>query len=756
MLWRSRREQELDEEIAAHLAMSARDLGSSTAARKDFGSEALVKEVTRATWRFAWFDRFRQDLRYGARSLRRSPGFAGVVVLTLALGIGANTAIFSVMRTALAPIAMPRPERAVVVWSENAQRGWQHFPSSVPDYRDWRDSGIFAGLAAFDEENKNLRLGGRTERVSGLRVTRELFDMTGIPARLGRVFRAEDYAAGSPPVAILSDGMWRIRFAADESVIGRAIMLDGVAHTVVGVLPRSFPKLGKDPVYTPLVFAEPQLSDRGSRHFSVAGRLRDDITFEASQKRLDDLCARLEQREPTTNTGMRARLQPFEEAYLEDARTLVTILFGAVGFVLLIACANIGNLVLARGTARSREMTIRAALGAGRWQLSRQLLTESLLLALLGGIAAILPAWGAMRLVASFHLDELPNSGEVALDWSVLAFNLGLSLATGVLFGLIPAWQARGVDVAGALKATGRSLSGGLYQRLRGALVVAEIALTLVLLVGAGLMVRTLIRLRNSYPGYESGNLLTLKVALSDRQYTAGRQQAAFFDRVLEQARALPGVSSIGAIDQLPGGDDLHGTGLHFPDRPEPRPGDVPIVFWNSVSGDYFRVMRIPLLRGRYLSDSDREAAPLVAVIDDWTAKKYWPGQDAVGKRFSTGRREPLIQVVGVVGNVDPGMVVAILKGRMGQLYLPLQQKPKPAVALAVRMDAARGGGGSGQAGAAIREIVHRLDPDQAVFEVMSMEAVRSAGSAPHQLAACCSAALRPSRCYSPLSEFTV
>jgi putative ABC transport system permease protein len=720
----------LDEEIAAHLAMAARDLGSEAAARKDFGSEALVKEVTRATWRFAWLDRLRQDVRYGARSIRRAPGFAAVVVLTLALGIGANTAIFSVMRAALAPIAMPRADRAVVVWSENPARGWHQFPVSVPDYRDWRDSGIFASLAAYDEDQFNLRLGGRTERVNGIRTTPELFDVAGIAAHLGRVFTAADIAPGAPSVAVLSDGLWRKRFAADPSIVGQTVVLDGAPRTVLGVLPRNFPKIGKDPVYTPLVFEEPRNSDRGSRRFNTAGRLRDGISPAAAQKRLDDLSARLEHQEPITNTGMRATLQPFEEAFLEDAKLMIVVLWGAVGFVLLIACANIGGLVLARGTARAREMTIRAALGASRWQLSRQLLTESSLLAMLGGAAAIVPAWTAMRVVAAFPIDELPNADQATLDWSVLAFNLALSLGTGILFGLLPAWQSRRADFAGALRAAGRTLSGAPRQRLRSVMVVAEIALTLVLLVGAGLMLRTFVRLRNTYPGYQPKNLLTMKIAISEHQYTAGWQRTAFFTRVREEASGLAGVRGIGAIDLLPGGNNIHGAGLHFPDRPEPRPGEVPIAMWAAVAGDYFRTMQIPLVAGRFVTDADRDGTAPVAVIDDWTAKKYWPGQDAVGRSFSMGPREPQVRVVGVVGNVDPGMIVTALQGRIGQLYLPLAQRPSAQVSLVVRTE-----GDQGRVGTAITALVHRLDADQSVYEVMSMNAVRAASAAPQQLA---------------------
>jgi putative ABC transport system permease protein len=730
MQWRRRRERELDEEIAAHLAMAARDLGSQAAARKEFGSEALVKEVTRSTWRFGWLDRLRQDARYGMRSIRRAPGYAAVVVLTLALGIGVNTAMFSIMRAALSPVAIPAPERAVAVWTGSLARGWHQFPVSVPDYMDWRASGIFDSLAALDQADANLRMGGRTERVSGVRATPELFAVTGMATRLGRVFGVEDMAPGSPRVAVLSDGLWRKRFGAAESIVGQNIVLDGVPHTVIGVLPRSFPTVGKDPLYVPLLFEEPAKSDRGSRHFDVAGRLSDGISLAAAQKRMDDLAARLEKQEPLTNTGIRVEMQPFVEAYRQETRDMGTVLAGAVGFVLLIACANIAGLVLARGAARAREMTIRAALGASRWQLSRQLLIECVLLALVGGAAAILPAWGAMRLVAAFPIDELPNVDQAALDWSVLAFNLTLALVTGIVLGLIPAWQARGVNVAGALQAVSRSVSGGPRQRLRGAMVAAEIALTMVLLVGAGLMLRTLVRLRASYPGYQTANLLTMNVALSENQYAAAWQRTAFHTRLLDEARTLAGVHAIGAIDELPGSDNIHGTGLHFPDRPEPRPEEIPIVLWSSTTSDYFRTMQIPLVRGRFFGDADREGAPPVAIIDEWMAKKYWPNEDAVGKSFSMGRKDPPIRIVGVVGNVDAGMVVTLLKGRIGQLYVPMAQRPKPGFALVVRTE-----GDQARVGSAIEALVRRLDPDQAAYDVMSMNAVRAAASGPQQLA---------------------
>jgi len=735
-LTRRRANTDLDEEIQAHLRMAIADRmargetreAALLSARRELGNEGLLKEVTREMWGRNSLDRLGQDLRYAVRMLRKNPGFAAVVVATLALGIGANTAIFSVIRAALSPIAISSPDRAVMLWTENAKRDWHRFPSSIPDFLDYKSSAAFSSLAAFAETGMNLRLADRTDRIDGLNVTVDFFDVLAAPPQLGRVFRPEDGLPGHDAVVILSDALWHSRFAGDPSVVGSSVVIDGAPHTIVGVLARTFPQLGHTEIYRPMIPSA--TADRGTRFLVVAGRLRPGISFAAAQQRMNALSLQLAAQYPITNAGAGVQLQPLEEAYVQDAQTLLLVLFGAVGFVLLIACANIANLLLARGTARGREMTIRAALGASRWKLGRQLLTESACMSLLGGILGILPAVWAIHMVASFHLDDLPNPDQIALDWRVLAFNLALSLATGMVCGLAPAWQVRRVNVNDALKAAGRSITGGVHQYLRGALVVAEMALTVVLLVGAGLLLRSFIQLRTANPGYDPHGVLTMRIALAERQYADPAAQAAFFDRVIQRTRALPGVLAAAGTHELPTSDSIHGSGLHFPDRPEPRSDEVPIAIVGSITPDYFRAMRVPLLRGRYLNESDRTGAPLTAIVDQWTARRYWPNQDPVGRRFKLGPDQPVREIVGVAQDVELGVAITMIKGRLAQVYLPFAQAPKPAMSLVVRT-----AGDPAQLTAPIRDLVRNLDPDQPVFSVLTMDEARVAGRSSMRLA---------------------
>ena len=734
---RRRRDRELQEEVEAHLRMAIRDRmergqsreEASFAALAEFGNKGLVKEVTRDMWGWASLERLVQDFRYGARMLRKNLGFTVVVVLTLALGIGANTAIYSVTQAVLTPLAIPNAARVVIVWTENAKRDWHQFPASVPDYEDWKASGIFSSLGAVADGGFNLRLGDRTDRINGLKVTPEFFTAMAIQPHLGRAFQADDVKAGHSEVAILSDKIWHSRFGASPTVVGASIALDGVPYTIVGVLPKTFPVIGQEEIYEPFVFSADIVGVRGDRSFQVVGRIRDGVSLAAAQKQMADLETRLS-RQNSEDAGNTVALQPIAEAAVEDIGAVLLVLFGAVGFVLLIACANIASLLLARGTARQREMALRSALGAGRWRICRQLLTESILLAVLGGLVAIVPSLLAIRFIVSFHLDEVPNFDLIALNSGVLIFNLALSVATGILFGLAPAWQAWKTNVGDTIKEASRSHSGGVHQRVRSLLAIGEIALTLILLVGAGLMLRSFERLRKDNPGFDPHNLLTVRIALSDRQYATPEKQTAFFERVMLQARSLPGVVGVSAADDLPANDDIHGSGLYFPDRPDPRPEDVRIVMRNSVTDGYFTTMRIPLIRGRYIDATDTANSAPVAMIDQWTAKRYWPNQDPVGKSLKLGKTKPALRIVGIVGNVDQGVLVKILKGQVGQVYLPVPQQPRPAMTVILRT-----AGNAESLIPAVRSLVRGIDIDQPIFQADTLENTRAAGRASQRLA---------------------
>jgi predicted permease len=726
--------EEMESHLRMHIEDNLRAGMTPDQARRDAliksGGLEPAKEAYRDRRGLPFIETLLHDFRYAIRMIRKSPGFTVVVVLTLALGIGANTAIFSVMNAALRPIAIPAPDRAVMVWTENPKRDWHQFPTSLPDYLDWKASGVFSSLGALEESGFNLRFDDRTERIDGLSVNPELFEALARTPQLGRLFRPEDMQPGNDQIVILSDGLWRSRFAGDPAIAGKKIVIEGTPYTVIGVLPQDFPRFGHEEIYTPLIVLPPAATERGSRNLELLGRLRPGLRLAAAQQRMTELGIQLAQKYPQTNTGCTIRLQPLAEAYVEDAQQLLAILLGAVGFVLLITCANIANLLLARGTSRSKEMAIRTALGGTRWRLSRQLLTENLLLALMGGVLAVLPAVWGMNFISSYHLDQFRNTDLITLNSTVLTFNFVLSLLTGLLFGLVPAWQIRRTDVNSTLKAAAKSHSGGFHQHLRGIFVVSEVALTLVLLVGASLVLQSFLRLRATDPGYNAQNLLTMKIALADRQYSTPEKQIAFFEQVVGRARTLPGVVTAGATDEIPTSDNIHGSGLYTPENPNPRTEDIPLVLYYSVTSDYFRAMQMPLLHGRYLNDSDRKSSTLVVVVDDWMAKRYWPGQDPVGKRLKLGGKEPWREIVGVVGTVQLSVLELLLRGKTGQVYLPLAQKPRPWMTLVLRSET-----NPAALIPAMRDVVRNIDIDQPIFKVQTMEEARAAGRASTLLA---------------------
>ena len=721
-------DRELDDELAYHVerlidAQVARGLSPAEARRASLAAMdglELRKEECRDARGTRLVEDLVRDVRDGWRQARRSAGFVLVVTAVLALAIGGNTAVFSVAHVVLAPLPIPNADRVVMVWTEDPARGWHQFPASMPDMQDWRAGGVFSSLGAFKEGGFNVRRVDRTDRIEGLSVTAGLLEALAVPPTRGRLFTADETTAGN--AVLISDRLWQDLFGHDPGVIGQQIVVDGSSSTIVGVLPAGFPRFGHEDMYMPLRASRAD-TNRGDRSLNVVGRLREDVSFAAAERRMTEVSRDLANRYPHEDGRSTATLQPVQKALVQDADGLLALVGGAVACALVIACANVASLLIARGRARRRELAIRTALGGGRWRLMRQLLTEYLLLAVIAGAVALIPAWWGVRAFTASHLDELPNANLARLDLTALAFNFAAALVTGVLCGAVPAWLACRGDAYDALRSTPTVDSGRLHQRLRSFFVVGQIALTVMFLVAGGLMGRSLLHVLSESPGYNPHGVLTMRLALSDTQYSSPERQLAFFERVVERARELPGVIDASAAQELPTGDDLHGSGLLFPGQPEPRLEDVPLVLNTSVLPDYFHTMQMPLIRGRLMTSLDAADAPPVALIDEWTAARYWPGRSAIGQRLQLGRTQPSREIVGVVGDVEAPVLVRFLKGRVGQVYLPLGQAPAARLSLVIR-----GVGDVASLAAPMREIVRGVDPDQPVFNVQTLVAVRSAG----------------------------
>ncbi len=734
----ARADEELDDEVRSYaemlsdekIARGMKPQEARRATRVEIGGVEQVKEEVRSARRGAILETLWQDLRYGARMLYKKPGFTTVAIITLALGIGANSAIFSVMNASLlAPVPVPSPEHVVMVWTDNPVRGWHELPASAPDYSDWKASGIFKSLAAFHDANFNLRVGDKTERVAGLSVTSEWFDIQQVKPYLGRVFNSTDMQPGHNRVGVVGYDLWASRFASDRHIAGKSAVVNGQPFTIIGVLPKHALKMDKEVFYAPLVFDTAADLDRGTRSDLVVGRLRDGLSLAAARQRMSELSARMA-KQYTSDVGSTVRLQPIKEAYVEDIQALVLLLLCAVSFVLLVACANIANLLLVRGTARRKEMAVRAALGASRSRLACQLISESVLLAVLGGAAGILPAWCGIRLIANFKLEDLPRPELVTLNASVLAFTFILAVITGVLFGLAPAWQLWKSDTNEPLKEAQRSNTAGPQRRLSNIFVAAEVAVTVILLAGAGLMLRSFIHLRTANPGYDASHVLGLEMALSGPQYDTPDKQIAFYKNVLTSLKSLPGVEDVAASNLLPEGDNVHASGLFFDGRPAPKFGEAPIVLNGSVTPDYFHTMHIPILRGRSFEETDRASAPLTAIIDEEAAKRYWPNADTIGKLIKLGSKEPLRMIVGIAGNVEQSLIVRFLKGRVAQVYVPFAQVPKPEVSLVLSSHTE-----PATLTEPARAAIAAIDPNQPPFEIQTLSEARAKGDAPARIA---------------------
>jgi putative ABC transport system permease protein len=750
--WFRRKDEELDTEICHHLDEAIRDRiarGESpdearANALREFGNVGLVKEVTRAMWGWAWVEQVEQDLQFGLRMLRKNPGFSVIAILTLALGIGANTAIFSVVdATLLRPLPYLESERLVMLWSTSKTPGRRRFGSCVPDYREWRERNqVFEGLGAFWYGDFNLTSDGQdAERVLGAFVTANFFSVLGVAPSLGRGFQAGDEQFGQHRVVLLSHELWQRRYGGDAQLIGRDIRLGGVAYTVVGVMPQGMAFLdnaARPELWTPLSFAAgDNMATRNDYFLQLVGRLKTGVSIEQAQTDVAAIAERMKA-EFGEMTGAVVSLR---EQIIGNVQRPLMMLLGAVAFVLLVACVNVTNLLLARVAAREREFAVRAALGASRARIIRQVLVESVPLGLLGGGAGLLLAYWGLELMGSLLPASLPRHNTISIDGRVLGFTLLASVLTVMVFGLLPAFQTARDGVREALNEGGRGGTAGRRRsRLRDGLVVIEMALALVLLVGAGLMLRSFARLQQVDTGFSATNVLTMRIPLPEAKYPIRRQPndlppagLNFFNQLLERITALPGVESAGVTRMLPLGAG-NGLGKRFSVEGRPIPSSldqVPSVNFALVSPNYFNTLGITVRRGRGFTPSDRAEAQQVVVINETLARRSFPNEDPLGKTIWLGPPESLLPpavrsptdrfvrrtIVGVIADVKSGNLDTAAGS---EVYAPLEQFREGwgnVLMLAVRsplpVDSLT---------AAIREQVRALDSDQPITNIATME----------------------------------
>ncbi len=600
-----------------------------------------------------------QDIRYGARLLLKRPGFTLIAVLTLALGIGANTAIFSVVNAViLRPLPFYEPERLVMLWGTSTRTNEQQQPASFDDFYDFqRQAQAFSGIAAVSPQwSFVLSGGGEPEQLFGQYMSSHLCALLGVQPMLGRAFLPEEDRAGGARVAILSYNLWQRYYSADPNIVGQTISLDGNSTTVVGVMPPGFQFLEAAELWRPLAQNPFLTRGRAVRLLNVIGRLKDDHTLEQASAEMTLLTRNLATQYPDTNTGMGMRLLPVHEQVTGKVRQALLLMFGAVGLILMIACANVANLTLARAAARRKEMAVRVALGAGRARLMRQLLTESVLLSFLGGAGGILLASLGIDVLMKLNPLQLPRYNTVGVDATVLGFTLLAVLLTGIVFGLAPAWQVSKLDLQSSLKDGSRTAAETGSRRVSNWLVVAEMALALVLLIGAGLLIRSFLQLLQVRPGFATEHVVTMQVLLPQTTYAQPQRRLNFYQELETRLKALPEVSSVGFVTRLPLLSALNNvtSTLDVEGRPLP-PGQRPEIDFRRASTDYFQTLGIPLLKGRSMNELDISNNTGAVMINEALAKRFWPGEEALGKRVRTGPNAdqlPWLTVVGIVGNV--------------------------------------------------------------------------------------------------------
>jgi putative ABC transport system permease protein len=671
-------------------------------------------------------EKLMQDVGYGLRRLWKNPAITLASVFALALGIGANTAIFSLVNAlVLRPLPFENPDRIILLAYDQAE-------ASPANFLDWKaQSQTLENISAISFWSANLTGGSEPERLQGFQTSASLFPMLGVKPVLGRTFLPDEEQPGKDNVVVISHGLWNRAFAANPNIVGQTISLNARNYTVVGVMPADFQYYRPAEIWSPLALTPEEAKRRAPGNLIVAGRLKPNVTLQQAQAQMTTVARQLEQQYPQTNTGINIRLQPLHEYLMGPMRPALVVLLAAVIFVLMIACANVANLLLARAAARQKEIAIRLALGAGRFRIIRQLLTESVLLGLLGGVVGLVLAyWGLRFLNASIPPTAgfLSQLNGIKLDTNVLVFTFLISMLTGIIFGLAPALQTSKPVLNETLKEGGRGSSGGRHSaRLRSVLVISEVALALVLLVCASLMVTSFFRLLNVDLGFNAKNVLTMQTSLLQARYPADAQVNAFYKRAIDQIRNLPGVEYAGATSNLPLGGTNKVRGLEVDGGPAPPPGQVAFANYRMISADYFKAMGIPLVKGRYFTDQDSENAQPVVIINDALAKRYFANVDPLTKQLRRQNPQtnappfPWMQVVGVVENIRHA---GLSEGARPEMYVPFSQNPSRDMTFVVRTHS-----DPKSLSSTAREQIYSIDKDQPVYNIKNMEEI-VAGSA--------------------------
>ncbi len=738
---RQRREREFAEELVSHLAFHIDDNRRAGMSPEEARRVALIKlggvTLTRERYReqrgLPMLETLIQDLRFGLRMLHKNPGFSLVAILTLALGIGANTTMFSVVNAVwLRPLPYLEADQLVLVSHRNTQRGGtsELTPGNYLDLL--RQNQSFTHLAAFNDHDFNLTNRGEPERLQGQLASAALFPLLQAAPSVGRVFTEADDRDGAEPVVVLSHGLWQRRFGGQANIIGNTLTLNELPYTVIGVMPPSFvAPAGNAELWAPIAFTANTANQRDYFYLSAVARLKPGVTITAAQSEADVIARNLAQAYPKSNTDLGFSVVSLHGQMVSGVKQSLWVLLGAVAFVLLIACVNVANLLLARAAVREKELAVRMALGAGRQRLIRQLLTESALLAFCGSTLGLLLAVWGIQTLKLINPGTIARLEEVNLDWRVLGFTLGISCLTGLIFGLAPALQLSQPDLQNTLKEGGRGSSSGTGQRLRGALVVAEVALSLVLLIGAGLLIRSFIRLQNVDPGFNTDRLLTMGVVMSQDKARDLATVSNFYQQVIERVQALPGVEAASVATVAPIVTAGRRSAIVLEDKPDPPPGSPQVVNNRVVSPEYFRTLGISLRTGRLLSAQDTAETLPVTVINQAMATRYWGDETPVGKRFKIGSRQtdrPWLTVVGVVGDVRQA---GLHSDSLPELYSPLAQAHQGFVRPRVLF--IRTSNDPLNLIAAVKNEIWAVDKDQPINAVQTMEEVVARSLAPRR-----------------------